>query len=929
MAGARAARTGTLVGRRSECEALERLVADVLAGRSRVLVLRGQPGVGKTALLDHFSRLVEGWRVVTAGGVESELELPYSGLHQMCAPLLGHLGTLPTPQQDALATVFGLRLGPPPDRFLVGLATLSLVAEAAEREPLACLVEDAQWIDRSSAAVLGFVARRLLAERVALVSAARTPSGDEVLAGMPELVLGGLAAADARRLLLGSVHGPIDATVADRLVAESHGNPLALLELPRTWTAADLAGGFGLPSAQPVAGRIEQSYGRRLARLPADSRLLALTAAAEPLGDPLLLGRAAELLGVEMAAAAPVADAGLLQVRGRVEFAHPLVRSAAYGLATAGSRQRVHRALAEATDAERDPDRRAWHRARATAEPDGEVAAELERSAGRARARGGIAAAAAFLARATDLTPDPLLRVRRALDAALANVQAGAFDAAGALLEVAAAGPLDELGQVRVDMVRAQMAFASARGNEATRLLVGAARSLQPLDPRSARATYLDAFSAAQFAGRLGGGVGVAEVARAVRDAPRPPEDELTPGDLVLEAFVALTERHPSAVAVGRRAIERLRTEVLSTGDRLRWLWQGCVLALELWDDETAYVLSERHLRLARAAGELTELPLALGSRTPILVFCGEMSEAAALVEEARSVHEAAGITEAPYGALVTAAWQGRVAEATALTAAAVREASARGEGVGVAISEYARAVLCIGHGRYEEALTAARGACADPQEMVAHNWGLPELVEAAVRTGRTRLAVAALDELAGRARAAGTGWALGMEARSRALLQDGESAEQWFGQAVEHLGRARVRGELGRAHLLFGEWLRRADRPLEARSELTRAYEMFVAMGLEGFAARARRELAATGAVVRARTQQPRDELTPQEAHIARLARSGMSNPEIGALLFLSARTVEWHLRKVFAKLGISSRRELRRVLPEHDEVAAAAALL
>ena len=406
---------------------LDRLVADAAAGRSRVTVLRGEAGVGKSALLGYLSGRVADWQVARAAGVESEMELAYAGLHQLCAPLLDRLDRLPVPQRDALATVFGRRAGTAPDRFLVGLATLTLLAEAAEQQPLVCIVDDVQWLDQASAQILGFVARRLLAERVAVVCAART-GGDDVLAGLPELSIRGLDDRDARALLLDSVPGPLDARVCDQVVAESHGNPLALLELPRTWDVADLAGGFGFPSNEPVAGRIEQSYVRRLKQLPSDTRLLVLAAAAEPLGDPVRLQQAAEMLGIDLAAAGPAQDGGLLELGGRVEFAHPLVRSAAYRSAAADDRRRVHRALAEATAAETDPDRRAWHRARATLGPDEEVAAELERSAGRAQARGGIAAAAAFLQRSAELTLDPARRAERALAAAQVSFQAGAFD---------------------------------------------------------------------------------------------------------------------------------------------------------------------------------------------------------------------------------------------------------------------------------------------------------------------------------------------------------------------------------------------------------------------------------------------------------------------------------------------------------------------
>jgi len=920
-----------LVGRREECAALDRLVADVLAGSSRVLVLRGDAGVGKSALLGYLSDRVAGeagrgggWRVVSAVGVESEMELAYSGLHQLCAPLLDHLDELPPPQRDALATVFGLSAGPAPDRFLVGLATLTLLAQAAGQQPLACIIDDAQWLDQASAQMVVFVSRRLLAERIALVCAVRTGIADGVLAGLPALPIGGLGDSDARPLLLGSVHGALDAAVADRIIAESHGNPLALLELPRTWRAADLAGGFGLPGGRPVAGKIERSYVQRLGLLPSDTQLLVLTAAAEPLGDPVLLRRATAALGIEMAAAGPAAEAGLLQVRRRVEFAHPLVRSAAYRAADATDRHRVHRVLADATDAQADPDRRAWHQARATAGPDEEVAAELERSAGRAQARGGLAAAAAFLTRATDLTPAPAARTGRALAAASASVQAGAFEGARTMLTIARDVPADELQRAQIDLISAQMAFASSRGNEATLLLLAAAQRLLPLNLQFARQTYLDAFSAAQFAARLSEGVGIAEVARAARSAPRPPDDELTPGDLLLDAFVALTGDYATAVPAGRTALTVLGRDPDSARENLRWFWQGCVLALELWDDHSAYALSGHHLQLARRAGALSELPLAFGSRTPVLVFCGELTAAASLVEENRSVQEAAGISEAPYGALILTAWRGQTREGRDLIEVTMREANSRGEGVGVAICEYSHAVLCNGLGLYDEALAAARGACADPAEMVAHNWGMIELVESAARTGRTDLAAAALDRLTGKARACGTDWALGLEARSRALLSDGDIAERAFREAIGHLSRARVRAELARAHLLYGEWLRRANRRADARSELTLAHEMFTAMGMEGFAERTRRELLATGATVRQRAVGAADQLTEQEALIARLARDGRSNPEIGAQLFISTHTVEWHLRKVFAKLGVSSRRQLQRALTDENRPVA-----
>ncbi|MFI5896652.1 AAA family ATPase [Actinoplanes sp. NPDC051513] len=908
-----------LLGRARECATLDRLADQVAGGDSRVLVLRGDAGAGKSALLGHLTNRLKTWQVASAVGVESEMELAYSALQQLCSPLLGHLDRLPGPQRDALATVFGLAAGPVPDRLMVGLATLTLLAEAAEEKPLACVVDDAQWLDRQSAQVLAFVARRLLAERVALVCAARTGSGDDFLTGMPELTIGGLDEGEARRLLLGGVHGPLDAAVADQIVTESHGNPLALLELPRTWSAADLAGGFGLPAGHQVAGRIEQSFVRRLARLPADTRLLVLAAAAEPLGDPVLLHRAAETLGVEMAAAIPAVDDGLLQVHGRVEFAHPLVRSAAYRTAPTADRHRVHHALAAATDAAADPDRRAWHRAHATAGLDEDVAAELELSAGRAQSRGGLAAAAAFLTRATELTPAPEVRLRRAMDAAFANVRAGAYEGARAMLAVARGGPLDERQRAMIDLVRAQLAFASSKGKEATPLLLAAARRLQPVDLGAAREAYLDALLASMFGGRLNDGALTAEVSRAARAAPRPPAAEPTAGDLLLEAFAALADDYATAVPLCREALAALRDDRTGAAPRgnkatprLRWLWQGVVLALELWDDQDWCDLADRNLRFARATGALSDLPMALGSQIHVYAFRGELRAATALIAEARSALEATGKPVEPNGSLLIAAWRG-AGDAIELIEDGLQDAHARGEGIAVGVAHYAHAVLCNGLGQYDEGLEAAARATDDPRDLAAQNWGLPELVEAAVRQGRPDVAADALDRLTARAKASGSDWALGVEARSRALLSEGGDAEDLFREAIERLGRTRLRAEHARAHLLYGEWLRRASRRVDARAELTRALEMLQAMGADGFAERARRELAATGATVRKRNAESANDLTAQEAQIARLAREGLSNSEIGAQLFISPRTVEWHLRKIFGKLGISSRRQLR----------------
>jgi DNA-binding CsgD family transcriptional regulator len=880
-------------------------------------VLRGEAGVGKSALLGYLSGRVTGWHVARAAGVESEMELVYAGLHQLCAPMLDHLDRLPAPQRDALATVFGRSASAAPDRFLVGLATLTLFAEVAEQQPLACVVDDAQWLDQASAQILGFVARRLFAEQVAVVCAARTGIGDDVLAGLPELSIPGLGGSDARALLLANLPGPLDAAVCDQIVKESHGNPLALLELPRTWNVADLAGGYGLPSGQPVAGRVEQSYAQRLHLLPSDTQLLVLTAAAEPLGDLVLLHRAAGALGIDIAAARPAQDGGLLELGGHVEFTHPLVRSAAYRSAAADDRHRVHRALAEATAGEIDPDRRAWHRARATPGPDEEVAAELERSADRAQARGGVAAAAAFLQRSVELTVDPARRARRALAAARASFPAGAFEAALALLATAEAGPLDEFQRAWVDLVRGQLAFASGLASDAPPLLLKAARRLEPFDLELARETYLRAWGAAFVAAGQAAGRGVLlEICRAVRALPAGPGAP-RPLDLLLDGLALLTtDGHAAATPVLQRAAAALAD--IPVEDVLRCGWMAAAASNAVWDNDGAHAISARQVQFIRDAGALAELPLYLSALGLASAWMGDFAGAASNIAEADSVAAATGSRFAPYPLLRLRALQGREAEASV----AIERAAAGGAGVAL-YAQWAAAVLYNGLARYEEATAAARQATSNTFEYWVSVWALPELVEAAMHVGDAELSRDALDRLAETTQPAGTDFALGIEARSRALLSHGTGANNLYRAAIERFSRTRLRPELARAHLLYGEWLRREGRRVDAREQLRTAHHLFDAIGMEAFAERARRELLATGEKARKRSPGTREELTPQEEQIARLARDGLSNPEIGAQLFVSARTVEWHLRNVFAKLGITSRRQLPKALPQDGPLA------
>jgi len=905
-----------LRGRRSECEALDRLLQRVRAGQSSVLALRGEAGVGKTALLEYVAERAPGCRIARLAGIQSEMELAFAGLHQLCAPMLDGLDGLPGPQGTALRVAFGLQDGDAPDRFIVALAVLSLLAEAAEAEPLVCLVDDAQWLDRASAQTLAFVARRLLAERIAMVFAVREPSDGNELSGLPELVVGGLADGDARLLLASAMPGRLDERVRDQIVAETRGNPLALLELPRGLTPAQLAGGFGLADARPLASRVEDTFLQRVRALPRETRQLLLLAAAEPVGDVSLLWRAAERLGIRGDAGRPAEEAALIELGIRVRFRHPLVRSAAYRAADFRDRQDVHRALAEAIDPDTDPDRRAWHLAHAAVGVDEAVAGELERAADRAQARGGVAAAAAFLARAAELTPDPAERGRRAVAAAQAKFDAAASDAALELLATAELAPLDELQRARLERLRAEIAFARTRGSDAPALLLDAARRLEPLDAAIARETHLEAMAAAMFAGRLGdNNPDVREAGEAARAAPAAPQPPRAIDLLVDGLATRVTEGYAAGVPPLRKALGAFRRGEELTARDSRWLWLACRLAQDLWDDEHWYVLATRGVRVARETGALSVLPLAATHRASLHVHAGAFGAASSLIEEADAITRATGMAPLKYASLMLAAWRGDEADGLELFAAARLEATARGEGMGLGVLEWATALLYNGRGRYAEALAAAQRGC-EHDDVGLFSWALVELIEAGVRSGATDAASAALDRLSPRTRASGTDWALGIEAGSRALLSDGRDAEPHYREAVERLERSRGVVHLARARLLYGEWLRRENRRVDAREQLRAAYDSFSGIGAEAFAERARGELLATGETAPRRTVDTRDVLTPQEAQIARMASDRQTNPEIGAKLFISPRTVEYHLRKVFTKLDISSRKELRSAL-------------
>ncbi|MEU4313823.1 AAA family ATPase [Nocardia sp. NPDC024068] len=904
-------------GRDRECEQLDELLRAVRGGESRALVIRGEAGVGKTRMLEYLVDHARGFRVARVTSIQSEMELAFAGLHQLCLSMTDRLDELPGAQRAAVGAALGLGAGHAPDGFLVALGVLGLLSEAAREQPLLCVVDDAQWLDRASLQTLAFTARRLGAESVALVFAVRAqdPAVSEPAepVGLPELPLQGLSDHDARALLRATIPGPVDDHVLDRIVAETRGNPLALRELPKTSTLGELAGGFGLPAAPAIKARLRDAYLRRTAGLPPETQHFLLVAAADPTGEPALLWLAAERSGIDIDAAAPAVAAGLVEIGDRVRFTHPIARSAVYWAASPDDRRSAHRALAAATDPATDPDRHAWHAAYGASNPGEAVAAELERSALRARIRGGVAAAAAFLARAVELTPDPDRRRTRALAAAQATHEAGDPDTALKLLSLAEAGLDDDRLHAEADLVRARIAFTTNRGSAAPTLLLDAASRLAPHDPAHARETYLEVIDAAIFAGPQSYDRGQNDAARAARatPAPHPPR----PADLLLDGWATrILDGHRAAVPALRHALGAYRRPELQPEEALRRLWLTAATAAGLWDHDTLSVLSIRNLDLVRSSGLATALPLALTVRCLVHVIEGELAAAETAAAEVRTVSEAVGTAAPLYADLLVAAWRGHETECLDLGRRADEGALRRGEGVGPVVSSWARALLYNSFGRYDEAAEAAQQANKEyvQLEVGIPVWSLVEYIEAAARTGATDEAYAALTRLTEVTDPAGTDWATGIEARSHALLATGSAAETHYLHAIDNLTRTTVRGELARAHLVYGEWLRRERRGHIAREHLHTAYELFTTMGMAGFAQRAARELAATGENIRKPAADTGNELTAQETQVVRLVREGLTDPEIGSRLFISPRTVEWHLRKIFAKLGVGSRRDL-----------------
>ena len=908
------------LGRAREREHLDAMLARARDGHSAVLVIRGGAGVGKTALLRYAARQASGLRIAEVEGVQAEMELPFAGIQRLCAPMFDGIEALAEPQQNALRVALGVSSGNAPDRFLVAVAVLNLLSTSAEKRPLLCLLDDAHWLDAVSLQALGFVARRVVAEPMVMIFSLREPSTSRALEGLPQLSLEGLDEPDARALLSKTVPGPLDDRVRDRIIAETGGNPLALMELPRRMSPSERAGGFAPAAASDVPSRLEERYLQRVLELPDATQRLMLLAASEPLGDAALLWQAAERLSIDPAALVPARQAGLLDIDDRVRFHHPLVRSAVYRAASADERRYVHDALAEVSDPEIASDRRAWHRALATGEPDEAVAVDLERSAERAQNRGGLAAAAALLERATALTPDPALQAGRALAAAEVSLPAGDFAAAQRLLATAESGPLDDFQRARATLLRGHAALASRYGNSAAPLLLEAAKQLEPFDISLARRAYLTAFGAAITAGHLGGADVLRDVCRAVRALPPLPPDP-HPLDLLIEGYAALiTDGHALAVPILKRAVNAVLS--LPVEDVLRWGWLAPGASSATWDDE-AITAHARQARLVRDAGALGELPIQLQALALEYAWLGDLSVARQLVAESNSISASTGNEIPPFAMLRILALEGREAVASPLINAVIEHGTAGGQGQAVTVAHWAAAVLYNGLGRHQEAATAAREVVTNGNPPWPTIWALFELVEASARVGDMDEARHALDELAETTRPAGTNFALGIEARCRALVADGDRAEESYREAIELLSRTRRRPELARAHLVYGEWLRHAGRVRKARERLRTAEEMFAEIGMAAFAERTERELIAAGARPHKRPLEPRDGLTAQEEQIARLACDGLTNAQIGAELFLSPRTVEWHLHNVFGKLGVDSRSGLQAALPRPEPEA------
>ncbi len=915
-----------LLDRQAEKAAIDRVLGCVRGGFSGTVVLRGGPGVGKTALLGCAIDSAPDLQVCGVAGVEAEIGLAFGALYQLLVPFLPRIADLGPPQRHALRVAFGLEEGPPPSRFLVGLATLMVLSHAAEDQPVLCLVDDTQWLDAESAQALAFAARRLYADRVGMIvtmgepATLPEPATQQMFEGLPAVVVGGLPAAEAAELLRRVAGAHLDEQVVRRILADTQRNPLALAELGAQFTADQLAGRASLPEPIPLSQRLEQRFLRQVRDLPADTQAFLLLVGADISGDRVGLWRAASLAGIDADAAEAVAEAvGLVELSGSsVRFRHPLIRSAIYHGATDAQRRAAHLALAEASDSgsAAGRSRRAWHRAAAAIAPDEGIAAGLEKAAERESARGGYAARAALLRRAVELTPGDGRRARREVARAEAELISGHPDTARDLVTGALPRLADDRQRGLAKRLNGAILFATGDAAAAADALAEASQALAP-DDRAARDTILEAIRAAMWAGPAQ----TRNITRAARPFPGLTGSEPTISDLLLEGWQArFAAGYSQAVAPLRAAVAALRADDLDPVTGLEWFEMGVAAAGSLWDDQGVIDLTGRWVHAARTLGALTELPLAMAWQAFSATVAGRFQDADTRSAELRELVAVSprpgkvGIDSRSEGLLL--AYRGQLAAARASGIAQIRDCTARGQRKLAEFGQYIVAVADMCAGDCDAAAAAALTVIEDDTPCTAE-WALPELIEAATRADHRDVAGSAFATLSERALAAGTPWALGLRARCAALIDAGEHAEEHYREAVSQLQQSRATVDLARTHLLFGQWLRRARRRRDARRELRTAWDMFTAMGADGFAEQASTELRATGERARARTPETAFDLTPREAGVADLAAAGASNNEIAAQLFITPSTVEHHLGSVFRKLGITSRTQLARLRP------------